>query len=1424
MQPPSLESRNVTSLSALSSFARASLAALLTFLLVVGGLTLSVSTSFAEDEPTPAATSEVETPAEPPAPVVEEPAAPAAEEPAAEEPTAEEPAPAASGEPAPTVPAAAKVARVAALAAAPSLSVSKTSGINPAGEEITITGTNIVTGFTSLYGGGEAGIYAQVGYLNDVWKPSESSTAGIRSSGYSTWVKESAPSAQYTAWTDNGDGTANFVYTVTIDKATLDTKARTGATLAVFTTGAGGVVQAANELSVPIAFTAPIPAPSLSVSKTSGINPAGEEITITGTNIRTGYTNLHGSGEAGVYAQVGYLNEVWKPSESSTAGIRSYGYSTWVKEVAPAAAYTAWTSNGNGTANFVYTVTIDKATLDTKARTGATLSVFTTGAGGVVQAVNELSVPIAFAAPIPAPSLAVSKTTGINPAGESITITGTNIRTDAAALYGGGKAGVYAQVGYLNEVWRPSESSTAGIRSNAYSTWVKESAPSAQYTAWSDNGNGTANFTYTVTIDKATLDTKARDGATLAVFTVGAGGVVQAVNELSVPIAFAEAIPAPSLSVSKTTGINPVGEEITVTGTNIRTDFTNLHGGGKAGVYAQIGYLNEVWKPSESSTAGIRSNAYSTWVKESAPSAQYTAWTDNGNGTANFTYTVTIDKATLDAKAREGATLNVFTVGAGGVVQAVNELAVPIAFAPAIPAPSLSVSKTSGINPAGEEITVTGTNVRTDFTNLHGGGKAGVYAQVGWLGAEWKPSSTSGGVRASSYSTWVKESAPTAQYTAWTDNGDGTANFTWNVTIDKATLDAKKFDGATLNVFTVGAGGVVQAVNELSAPIAFTAPVAVATETSLVASTSTGLLAGDRVTLTAGVTPSSAPGTLAITVGSVTIASGPTTDGNLVVRTGALAAGTHVARATFTPTDATAYAASTSSSVSLTVEAATPVAAGSLTWGVKQSLYNYVLGGDGGVSTSQGAGATGSVVRFPQSTKNFDQSSLTGTSSYSGRVTYSYPGHGFEIALSNPRVSISSATAGALYMDVTFNGSTKTGVNFATLALEGATKSGGSTTFSNVGVTLTAAGASSFDGYYSAGTVMDRASFVIGSKGVALAPSAAEAEGADEWEAPATPPATEGIETESTSVEAGAELTATADGFQANEKNVKVVIYSTPTVLATDLVADANGTVSWTGRLPAKLTGEHTLTFQGSVNRGVVLDIAEAVVTTAAATCPVDDATLTWGFKESFRSYISGSIANGEWTVADGASYETPNFGFSNGSGSYDSSTGDGLVTFAGSIRFTGHDGALDTTVANPQVQFIDADTAVILIDINGETQDGAAVAETAVDFVELDLSAATVTNENGSVSITDAPATLTPAGSAAFGTYDEGEPFDAVSIAFTTPECAAPAVTEEEPVAEVETADSGFPAWLLWVLIGLTVVIVAAVVIVVVRRGAAKK
>src|SRR3546814_3461048 len=48
-----------------------------------------------------------------------------------------------------------------------------------------------------------------------------------------------------------------------------------------------------------------------------------------------------------------------------------------------------------------------------------------------------------------------------------------------------------------------------------------------------------------------------------------------------------------------------------------------------------------------------------------------------------------------------------------------------------------------------------------------------------------------------------------------------------------------------------------------------------------------------------------------------------------------------------------------------------------------------------------------------------------------------------------------------------------------------------------------------------------------------------------------------------------------------------------------------------------------------------------------ATACDVVGGELSWGFKESFRAYISGSIAAGEWTTSGGATYETPSFGWS---------------------------------------------------------------------------------------------------------------------------------------------------------------------------------
>jgi large repetitive protein len=197
----------------------------------------------------------------------------------------------------------------------------------------------------------------------------------------------------------------------------------------------------------------------------------------------------------------------------------------------------------------------------------------------------------------------------------------------------------------------------------------------------------------------------------------------------------------------------------------------------------------------------------------------------------------------------------------------------------------------------------------------------------------------------------------------------------------------------------------------------------------------------------------------------------------------------------------------------------------------------------------------------------------------------------------------------------------------------------------------------------------------------------------------------------------------------------------------------------------------------------VAIAVASSPAASAAEPCVVSDGALTWGFKESFRSYIYSTIANGEWTVTDGATYETPSFGFANGAGSYDPPSGRGSLAFAGTIEFTGHGGILDTIVANPRVQFVDATTAYLYLDVSGTTQEGAEIAESTVEFARLDLAAAAVEVAGAALRIVDAPATLTADGAHAFGTYPAGEPLDPVTLVFST-DTACPMVLPAPPAS----------------------------------------
>ena len=599
-------------------------------------------------------------------------------------------------------------------------------------------------------------------------------------------------------------------------------------------------------------------------------------------------------------------------------------------------------------------------------------------------------------------------------------------------------------------------------------------------------------------------------------------------------------------------------------------------------------------------------------------------------------------------------------------------------------------------------------------------------------------------------------------------------------------------------------------------------PTAADTVTALSASPSSLIATGTAVTLAANVSPV-ASGTITFREGSTILGSPIAVDGSgsASLAIGAPGVGSHGYTATFTPTDSLAFAGSVGS-VSVTVTAAPTPAPGSLAWAIKASFNDYVVNGQahGSISVSGGASGAG-VYRFPQAAPgDWSPTTQLGSVPYAGSVRYFGHGGDLDLTLSSPTITVNSASSATLW----FNGST-----FATLNLAAASKSvgaGGDVTWSGAPATLTSSGASLFAGYYSAGEALDPVTFTAGSTG-SVGSGTTTVAAAETRTPAATPPATTGITVTSGAPAAGGTVTFEAEGFGPNEEGILVVIYSDPVVLGTTK-SDANGVVRWTGRLPVGLTGSHTLTLQGSVSRGVVVNIRPAVLA-AAGSCTIEDAALTWGFKESFRSYISGTIANGEWTVADGATYDTPSFSWE-GFGSLDPDSETGDLAFTGSIRFTGHDGALDTTIANPRIVFGPDGDAVLLLDVTGVTQAGEPVAAMGVEFASLDLGAVMPETSDGIVSWDAIPAELTAAGSAAFGTYPEGEALDPVQLTVELPTGCGEVVASEPtesavPIAAETDAAPGASdlTWIWWLVGGLIILagIIVTMVIITRRRSA---
>jgi len=254
-----------------------------------------------------------------------------------------------------------------------------------------------------------------------------------------------------------------------------------------------------------------------------------------------------------------------------------------------------------------------------------------------------------------------------------------------------------------------------------------------------------------------------------------------------------------------------------------------------------------------------------------------------------------------------------------------------------------------------------------------------------------------------------------------------------------------------------------------------------------------------------------------------------------------------------------------------------------------------------------------------------------------------------------------------------------------------------------------------------------------------------------------------------------------------------------------------------------------------AVGAGVAVPAADAAASDADA-CPVVSGQLTWGFKESFRAYISGTIANGRWDPIAPATYATPEFTWPQATGTFDPATGAGRVSFPGGVEFTGHDGLLDTTIAQPTLVLDGQGGAQLLLDVRGLSMEDALAGNTdavetatQVPFADLTLGSPVVASD--SFSATGVVATLAPEGAEAFGSYDPGTALDPAAIAFTW-ECPVAAAAEPTPAASPTTSDetpaaapaveSVSAAWPLWTIGGVVVAAVIGLVVwlVVRRRG----
>lgn len=431
------------------------------------------------------------------------------------------------------------------------------------------------------------------------------------------------------------------------------------------------------------------------------------------------------------------------------------------------------------------------------------------------------------------------------------------------------------------------------------------------------------------------------------------------------------------------------------------------------------------------------------------------------------------------------------------------------------------------------------------------------------------------------------------------------------------------------------------------------------------------------------------------------------------------------------------------------------VESGTLSWDIRESFLKYLTGFAHGSVNVEGMEKTAAGgFKYTQASGVYNPETKTGQINFAG--TAEFTGHNGQLksTIKNMRLVVVNGK-GTLVADVdalTRDGKSvsKTGLAIAEVDLSGASVKDGVFSAQNAAVALTAEGSDVlFAGQYrGADNAMAPLSF-----SVKLSEQTAE-------NTVEVPRVSENKSSDNSSSNASDNSGANGSGSNGS--------------------AGTSGSVSNGGS-----------SSNGSVSNNPAQPVCVPVTRTrevqeqGASDGTIKSANLGWGVRDSFRNYVRGGIANGSWEL-NGTSYSSDAFNWSNGTGTFKG--GKGSISFSGSVRFTGHHGILDTTIANPRLE-INGNSGTLYATMNSNDPSGKATNYGEVALLKVDLSG--LQSSADAVSVNGAATTLTAEGAKAFaGFYDAGKDMAPLSFSAAINGAKTTTKTVSETVYEGEGCD----------------------------------